>query len=190
MLVHLSAGAPARATELLSIGRINGRETRNQRGIFIDGGMVSFVTAYHKGFSASNNAKIIHRYVPREVGELVVKYLWLVEPFIAALQTVRVEDSEGQSHMMWQPEAEEEWLPDEDEELDEFITEEADEEQEPDSDTDGEDDEANRAKQRQPANIDGVWDTDRVRRVMYRETKSRIGVQIGVALWRQAYPAI
>ena len=40
------------------------------------------------------------------------------------------------------------------------------------------------------SNVDGFWDTDRVRRVMYRETQSRIGVKIRVALWRQAYPAI
>ena len=39
-------------------------------------------------------------------------------------------------------------------------------------------------------NIDGFWDTDRVRRVMYRETEARIGVKIGVAVWRNAYPAI
>lgn len=37
--------------------------------------MVMFVTAYHKGFHASNNVKIIHQYVPREVGELVVWYI-------------------------------------------------------------------------------------------------------------------
>jgi hypothetical protein len=53
VLVHLSVGAPARATELLSIRHINGVEARNQRGVFIDNGTVSFVTAYHKGFSAS-----------------------------------------------------------------------------------------------------------------------------------------
>jgi len=53
VLVHLSAGAPARATELLSIRHTNGVEARNQRGVFIDNGTVSFVTAYHKGFSAN-----------------------------------------------------------------------------------------------------------------------------------------
>ncbi|KAH1558285.1 hypothetical protein KXX17_006842, partial [Aspergillus fumigatus] len=31
--------------------------------------MVTFVTAYHKGFHASNDVKIIHRYVLREVGD-------------------------------------------------------------------------------------------------------------------------
>ena len=53
VLVHLSAGALARATELLSIRHTNGVEARNQRGVFIDNGTVSFVTAYHKGFSAN-----------------------------------------------------------------------------------------------------------------------------------------
>lgn len=53
VLVYLSAGAPARATELLSIQHTNGVEARNQRGVFIDNGTVSFVTVYYKGFSAS-----------------------------------------------------------------------------------------------------------------------------------------
>lgn len=49
--------------------------------------MVALVTAYHKGFYASNDAKIIHRYVPREIGELIIYYLWLVRPFINQLDT-------------------------------------------------------------------------------------------------------
>jgi hypothetical protein len=52
-LVHLSAGAPARATELISIQRENGPDARSHRGIFIDDGLVAFVTSYHKGLSAS-----------------------------------------------------------------------------------------------------------------------------------------
>ena len=72
VLVHMTAGAPARATELISIMRENGPSARSQRGVFIHHGMVVFVTDYHKGFSASQNFKIVHRSVPREVGELVV----------------------------------------------------------------------------------------------------------------------
>lgn len=34
--------------------------------------MVSLVSAYHKGFYASNDVKVINRYLPREVGELLV----------------------------------------------------------------------------------------------------------------------
>jgi hypothetical protein len=37
--------------------------------------MVTFATAYHKGFHISNNVKIIHQYMPREVGELVIWYI-------------------------------------------------------------------------------------------------------------------
>ena len=52
-MVHFSAGVLARATELLSIRHTNGVEAQNQRGVFIDNGTISFVTAYYKGFSAS-----------------------------------------------------------------------------------------------------------------------------------------
>ncbi len=41
---------------------------------------------YYKGFYASNDTKIIYRYLPRDVGELVVWYLWLVLLFVERLQ--------------------------------------------------------------------------------------------------------
>jgi hypothetical protein len=53
VLVHLSIGALARVTELLSIQYTNSIEVQNQRGVFIDNGTVSFVTVYYKEFSAS-----------------------------------------------------------------------------------------------------------------------------------------
>jgi hypothetical protein len=84
IMVHVTAGQPARAPELLSIQHCNTANS-HQRNIYIKDGMVTFVTAYHKGFHASNDVKIIHRYVPREVGELVVWYIWLVMPFIDQL---------------------------------------------------------------------------------------------------------
>jgi hypothetical protein len=74
-LVHLTAGAPARGTEVLSIQHTNGEDSRAQRGIFLEDGMVAFVTRYHKGYSSSQKMKVIHRYVPKEVGEIVVYYL-------------------------------------------------------------------------------------------------------------------
>jgi hypothetical protein len=74
-LVYLSTEAPARAIELLSIQYTNGVEAQNQREVFIDNGTISFVTAYYKGFSASQKAKIIYQYVLREVSELVVQFL-------------------------------------------------------------------------------------------------------------------
>jgi hypothetical protein len=49
--------------------------------IFIKEGLIAFVAMYYKGYRSSGNIKIIHRYLPREVGELLVYYLWLVLPF-------------------------------------------------------------------------------------------------------------
>jgi hypothetical protein len=45
------------------------------RNVFIEGGIVSIVTTYHKGYSTTRNTKIIHRYLPKEVGELLIYYL-------------------------------------------------------------------------------------------------------------------
>lgn len=191
VLVHMSAGAPARATELISIHRENGPEARSQRGVFIDDGMVSFVTSYHKGFGKSQDAKIIHRYVPREVGELVVYYMWLVEPFVQQLQTMSRDRMEF-TPWFWEPRPDEEWELDEDEDAEELTSRHA-EEDDAGSEGGGEDEDGDAediGPDTGPKSVDGYYDTDRVRRVMYRETESRIGVPIGVALWRQAYPAI
>lgn len=42
------------------------------RNVFIEDGIVALATKYHKGFYASNDTKIIYRFLPREVGELLV----------------------------------------------------------------------------------------------------------------------
>ncbi|CEL06420.1 hypothetical protein ASPCAL09597 [Aspergillus calidoustus] len=77
-------GQPAWAPELLSIQHVNTQASQH-RNIFIEDGLVTAVTAYHKGFHASNDIKLIHRYVPRAVGELIVWYIWLVLPFTEQL---------------------------------------------------------------------------------------------------------
>ena len=73
-------GQPARAPELLSIRHENSHVGGIQN-MFIEDGMVVLVARYHKGYQMSGDVKIIHRYLPREVGELLVWYLWLVLPF-------------------------------------------------------------------------------------------------------------
>ena len=198
VLVHMSAGAPARSTELISIQCENGKYARSQRGVFVDNGLVVFVTAYHKGFSASQSMKIVHRFVPREVGEIIVFYLWLIRPFERILQGL----GQGQdvfSPWMWEPEPEEEWENDEDaDDQDEGYEsgEEAASEAEEQDGWDGFEVEEG-VEETQPAmptpeprNCDGFWNTDRVRRVMRRETAGIVGVPIGISDWRQAYPAI
>jgi hypothetical protein len=82
--MHLTGSAPACMPELLSIQHVN-TDNNWQRNIFIKDSIVVFMTAYHKGFYTSNDVKIVHQYLPREVGELVVWYLWLVLPFVRQL---------------------------------------------------------------------------------------------------------
>jgi hypothetical protein len=82
--IHVTGGQPARAPKLLSIQHVNTQASRHQN-VFIEDRLVTLVTAYHKGFHASNDIKLIHQYVPRAVGELVVWYMWLVLPFMEQL---------------------------------------------------------------------------------------------------------
>ncbi|KAK1920515.1 hypothetical protein P3342_008276 [Pyrenophora teres f. teres] len=89
VLMHMTGGQPARGPELLS----------GHRNIFIEDGMVVFVTRYHKGYKVSGDVKIIHRYLPREVGELVVWYMWLVLPFQQRLEALVWEKEAVSSHM-------------------------------------------------------------------------------------------
>lgn len=85
VLVHMTAGQPARAPELLSLRHRNTETGR--RNVFVADGLVSFVSRYHKGFYLRNDSKLIHRFVPRVVGTLVVRYLWLVLPFANRIDT-------------------------------------------------------------------------------------------------------
>ncbi|KAF1925610.1 uncharacterized protein M421DRAFT_38901, partial [Didymella exigua CBS 183.55] len=80
VLVHMTGGAPARGTELVTVTHTN-MPNAESRGLFVEDGLMVYVTMYHKGIGQTGNAKVIHRYLPREVGELLFYYLWMVLPF-------------------------------------------------------------------------------------------------------------
>ncbi|KAF3031497.1 hypothetical protein E8E11_000866 [Didymella keratinophila] len=71
LLIHLTAGQPARGTELMSLQHSNTAQGHH-RSIFIEEGLISTVTSYHKGYNITGSTKIIHRYRPKEVSELLV----------------------------------------------------------------------------------------------------------------------
>jgi superfamily II DNA or RNA helicase len=98
VLMHISGGQPARGPELLSVRHSNTVQG-SHRNVFVEDGMVVFVTRYHKGYNVSGDVKIIHRYLPREVGELVVWYMWLVLPFQQRLEALVWEKEAVSSHM-------------------------------------------------------------------------------------------
>lgn len=99
ILVHLTGGQAARAPEIISIRH---RNTANGgiRNIFLDGGLVLFVTAYHKGYEYSEKTKLIQRFMPREVGELYVYYVWLALRFFETMQLV-VDGVDELSAFVW-----------------------------------------------------------------------------------------
>ena len=159
--------------------------------------MVAFIPGYHKGYKKGRRTKIVHRYVPQEVGEIAVYYMWLVEPFVRSLPVLARQQLEG-CPWLWQPRPEDRWSHGEAEDEEEESGEAAEPSGSPDEDegewSDADEDwlggTAPQTAEVEAKNVDGLYDTDRVRRVMYRETEDRIGVRIGVAMWRHVYPAI
>lgn len=100
LLVHITSGQPARGTELLSVQHCN-TVYGLRRSIFIENGLVTFVTFYHKGYSVSGSVNLIHRYLPPEISELVVYYLWLVLPFCQQLDMLSSDVTHQPSAFLW-----------------------------------------------------------------------------------------
>lgn len=86
LLVHVTSGQPARGTEIIGVQHTN---TSFHRNIFVEEGLVTIVTSYHKGYTCTGSTKIIHRYLPREVSELFIYYMWLVLPFTEKLDMLQ-----------------------------------------------------------------------------------------------------
>jgi hypothetical protein len=107
LLVHITSGQPARGTELLSLQHSNTAQGHH-RSIFIEEGLISTVTSYHKGYNITGSTKIIHRYLPKEVSELLVYYLWLVLPFSHKLDILVHKRVAPPSYFLW-PAGNESW---------------------------------------------------------------------------------
>lgn len=100
LLLHITSGQPARGTELLTLRYMN-TSNGHHRSIFIENGLVGTVTSYHEGYNVTGTLKIIHRYLPKEVSELLVHYLWLVLPFWQKLDVLVYERKEPLSPYLW-----------------------------------------------------------------------------------------
>lgn len=205
-LAHLSAGAPARGTELITVMHRNPQQGRGERGVFVDDGMVVFATSYHKNYQHSKTKKPIQRYLPEEVGELLVYYLWLVEPFVRILQTAARDQVEW-SDFIWEPKNEEGWGEgggggsseeeegnsegeEEVESVESDREEDEEEERQASKEDRGKNDTIEGKEKARASNVDGFWGTDRVRNTLKRETGKRIDASIGTSTWRQAYAAL
>jgi superfamily II DNA or RNA helicase len=84
VITHLLSGQPARTTEILSMRHAN-TPYGGVRNVFLQGKMLCLVAFYHKGYSLHGQVKVVHRYLPKEVGVLFVRYLTIVLPFAQQL---------------------------------------------------------------------------------------------------------
>ncbi|KAI0997534.1 hypothetical protein K3495_g10655 [Podosphaera aphanis] len=178
VLIHITGGQPARGTEILSVLHRNSMDNCGTRGIFVENGLVSIVTGYHETFGPSGKGKVVHRYLPKEVSELLVYYLWLVQPFVNILQMPEKvggnKDIAGILH--------------EDYESDESISDEEIEGK--NNEVAHQNDRDFDAEEKSTSNPDGFWNTDRIKRCLHKESLARLGVKVGVSAWRHICIAI
>ncbi|KAK4206220.1 hypothetical protein QBC37DRAFT_329190 [Rhypophila decipiens] len=169
-IMHMLGGMPARSWELLEIRHSN-TANGGVRNIIIDRGMVCFVTLYHKNYRSSEQVKIIHRYLPREAGELLVWYLWLVLPFWQQVQGI-VKGADDASGFLW---------------ADEIVQQagRGGEVESPDDEGEGR---GRGERNGGDKEVDWIhehkWTADRMRRIMHGHSGRFLGVRIGISPWR------
>nr|ACP42044.1 TLH5 [Pyricularia oryzae] len=194
LLMHITGGQPARGTEIIGLRMWNtgGGGTRN---VFVDNGLISFVVLYHKNIRTTERAKAVSRFVPREVGLLLMWYMWLVLPFWQQVQGV-VEGGDEASAFLWankvmfskaeeseDEDEEDDWDEDEDEDEDENEAEGARSTRVRDA-----------IKEQGPivhtAKAHGVWQSDRIRRRLQQHTQRFMGPAVDIISWRNIVVAI
>jgi superfamily II DNA helicase RecQ len=95
--IHTTGGQPARGTEVLTIRFRNG--SLQDRNVFIIDGQVVVITRYHKSQALFDKPKIIPRFLPWRVGQLLALYLVYLQPFREHL-LVQVQ-GQGWSDHIW-----------------------------------------------------------------------------------------
>jgi len=81
VVIHIMYGQPARAEELGTVVIKN--HINMMRGIYWSRGRVMIALSYNKTHSTNGKDKMVARFLPEEVGDLLVKYLSLVRPLEA-----------------------------------------------------------------------------------------------------------
>jgi hypothetical protein len=79
MLMHKFSDEPARRREELGLRWCNG--PHDKRNLFLYDGDLLFILTYHKALSRTNASRFPVRFCLPAVGELMVQYLVLVQPF-------------------------------------------------------------------------------------------------------------
>jgi hypothetical protein len=77
-LIHISGGQPARAEELATLLICNTQHTT--RGVYYMHNTIMLCTRYHKGRSIKGSNRVIPRFLPKSVADLLLQYLVIVRP--------------------------------------------------------------------------------------------------------------
>ncbi|KAK0926478.1 hypothetical protein LTR29_017851 [Friedmanniomyces endolithicus] len=96
--VHVTGGQPARGSEILSLRFKNGH--LRDRNVFILDGYVMTVTFYNKTEAEWDIPKVVPRFLPWRVGQLLSLYLIYVQPFMEML-SVETSYGCGWSEYIW-----------------------------------------------------------------------------------------
>jgi hypothetical protein len=106
--VHITGGGPLCRLELVIVTYKNSAN-RDSRGTNIKDGYVRVTITYYKNIGQTGKSKVIYRYLLREVGELVVYYLWFASPFWYQINGVVYGKAEEVSAYVWEPRPEKSW---------------------------------------------------------------------------------
>lgn len=176
VLVHMTSGMPARSTELVGI-RFENTIQGGVRNIFVQDGMVFFITIYHKGYRSSDMVKLIYRYLAPSVAKLMVWYLWLVVPFWQQVQGV-VQGAVKNSAFVWADNV--------------VCPSKAQDDETASTQTSGSHgiDAADEDWDEEFTVANGLWTSDQMRRAMQKCSGQWMGVPVGIAPWRQIAVAI
>lgn len=174
VVTHGTYGFPARVSELLTISYKNSANGES-RGVFIENGLLGTVTMYHKNIGSTQQSKVIYRFLPREVGELMVYYLWFVLPFWEKIEGIVRGKAIESSAYIWPPEPEKEWkMPQRKRQAAE----------------DSEEGELGAEEDRSEATAIKLWNANHVKYAMQKTSLEYMGVKLTIMAWRHASKAI
>jgi superfamily II DNA helicase RecQ len=178
MIFDIVGGQPPRAPEIIGMRHCN-TSNGGIRNIFIHKGMVCFVAAYHKNYRSSEQVKIIHRYLPREVSEVFVRYLWLVLPFWQHVQGV-VQGADEVSPFVWADVV----VPPQDEK-------EGDKKaHRPEEDIDSGYESEEQVFDFKTKHHSKKWTSERLRKILQEQSRKWLDAAINISAWRQIASAI
>jgi hypothetical protein len=129
--VHMESGQPARGSEIVTMRHRNG--LLQDRNVFVVDGAVMTVVRYHKSQSQWDKPKVVPRFLPPRLGQVMVLYLSYLQPFREYLVATVLGGG-----------------------LDDYIW----------------------------SNEQGAWGTDRLTKVLRRETGKRLGVELSTLGYR------